>query len=400
VFRTYNCPKSAYGRSHPGDNKSMAKVWEVARATSAAPRYFSKQAIDENTFIDGGVGCNNPSERIYTEIRAVHGKAPDLIVSIGTGTRIEDSEPSERIDDAPQATNTEYNEGQRYFDNARSLFSTARKLAHIVAESKETHEKFKSDCHSARRTGREHLEARKHPMYFRFNVPGIASAVELDQWNASRGSDLPNGEETLQYLKKETRAYIEGDDVAKELQHCAKELVRVRRKRAETERWERFATHTVYQCPLRHRCGSSPFYSREKLRMHASERHDIVPLVKIDNDFVCLIDHCMETPQLHHHDNDFIKHLKDEDHHGMKDPTPKSTSQLEDWLDDGRRTENEIPKHTKQDQGQSNDTSRQPSPSPANGAGGSKRRRLVFSGRKRRDSSMPSERNVSTSDSQ
>jgi hypothetical protein len=377
------------GRPHRGDNKSMAKVWEVARATSAAPRYFSKQAIDEMTFIDGGVGCNNPSERIYSEIRAVHGKGPDLILSIGTGIRKEDSEPSQGTDDAPDTPTTNSNGKHKYFDNARSLFSTARKLAHIVADSEETHGKLQSDCHSSS------IKGDGYPMYFRFNVPGIASDVELDQWVASKGVKFPNGEETLQYLDRETRTYLERDDVAKRLQECAIELVRVRRERAKTERWERFATHTVYQCPLKLQCGSSRFSSREKLRMHASERHEIVPLVTIGNQPICLIDHCMETPQLHGDDKEFIKHLKDPDH-DMKDATPMSTSQLEDWLDRGRQTGNMIPKQTNQDRGSSNDTPRQPS--PASDVSGRKGRKTTFLGRKRR--STTSERNVSTSDSQ
>jgi hypothetical protein len=296
------------------------------------------------TFIDGGVFCNNPSEQIYSEIRAVYGKGPDLILSIGTGIKDEDSQPSEGSDDAPETTNTHRNTRHRYFDHARSLFSTARGLAHIVAESEGTHTKLQDHLHAARVAGGT------YPMYFRFNVPGIASDIELDQWEASRESGLPNGERTLQYLQTVTEEYLEDPDVSNRLQECAVELVRVRRERAETERWERFATHTVYQCPLKDQCGSPQFSSREKLRMHASERHELVPKVTIGDQHICLIDHCMETPRLHNHDNEFLKHLKEPDH-DMKNATPMTTSQLEDWLDLGRQTEDMVLKRLKQDRG-------------------------------------------------
>jgi hypothetical protein len=357
----------------------MAKVLEVARATSAAPRYFSKQAIDEKTFEDGGVGCNNPSERIYSEIRAVHGSIPALILSIGAGLETETS------------TTLKGSKKHKILDHPRSLFKTVSTLKHIVTDSEEIHGMLQQDCHYARSDN-------KYPMYFRFNVPDIASKVDLDAWTASKEMKLPNGEKTLEYLDEETKAYLASDDVADRLQKCAIEIVRVRRERAETERWERFATHTVYQCPWKGRCGSSQFSSREKLRMHASERHEIVQRIMIDGRSVCLIEHCMETPRLHDDDTGFIKHLKDSDHHDMKDPKPMSTSQLEDWLDGGRQTEDMISEQMEQDRGQPNVTPRQPS--PASDSGGRRWRKAVIPGRKSCASSTPSEQNVSTSDSQ
>jgi hypothetical protein len=326
VFRTYTCPKSL--RSHPGDDNSAAKVWEVARATSAAPRYFSKQTIGEKAFIDGGAGCNNPSERICSEILAVHGKRPGLVLSIGTGS-------------PPGTTNKDRNHKRKLLDHPRTLFDTALGLAKMVANSEDTHEKLEEEYNTAR-TGGD-----KYPMYFRFNVPGITS-IKLDQWTALKEQKSPNGGKTLQDLENATKRYLEGQDVKERLQEYAIELVRMRRERATTERWERFATHTVYQCPLKKRCGSPPFSSREKLRRHASEHHELVPRVTIDDKPVCLIDHCMETPRLHKDDDDFIKHLREPDH-CMKDARPMSTPELEHWLDGGRLTEDMRLKQMRQD---------------------------------------------------
>jgi len=127
--------------------------------------------------------------------------------------------------------------------------------------------------------------------------------------------------------------------VTKRLQECAQELVRVRRERAETERWERFATHTIYQCP-EEGC-ELEFSSRDKLRLHASERHEIVPRVVMVNQSICLIDQCMENPQYHDSDAAFKEHLQGTPHF-MQDPDLKSPAGFEGWLDSGRRPEDEI----------------------------------------------------------
>src|SRR5579862_8619965 len=66
---------------------------EAARATSAAPTYFSKQKIGENAFIDGGLGYNNPSWAAYDHYngrnRTSHASTSldgARMINIGTGT--------------------------------------------------------------------------------------------------------------------------------------------------------------------------------------------------------------------------------------------------------------------------------------------------------------------------
>jgi patatin-like phospholipase/acyl hydrolase len=36
------------------------KLWEAARATSAAPLYFAPMKIKDQSFVDGGLQANNP----------------------------------------------------------------------------------------------------------------------------------------------------------------------------------------------------------------------------------------------------------------------------------------------------------------------------------------------------
>ena len=36
------------------------KLWEAARATSAAPTYFAPMKVGDYELVDGGLGANNP----------------------------------------------------------------------------------------------------------------------------------------------------------------------------------------------------------------------------------------------------------------------------------------------------------------------------------------------------
>ncbi|KAJ7033019.1 acyl transferase/acyl hydrolase/lysophospholipase [Mycena alexandri] len=78
LFRTYDSHET-----HTG-----CKIWEAARATSAAPTFFKRIEIGrgQQHFIDGGLGSNNPSKVVLDEAKKVF---PDrqigCVVSIGTG---------------------------------------------------------------------------------------------------------------------------------------------------------------------------------------------------------------------------------------------------------------------------------------------------------------------------
>jgi len=69
-------------KTHP-----ECKIWEAARATSAAPTFFKRIEIGRaQPFIDGGVGRNNPSWVVLDEANALFGVRPiGCLVSVGTG---------------------------------------------------------------------------------------------------------------------------------------------------------------------------------------------------------------------------------------------------------------------------------------------------------------------------
>ena len=78
LFRSYISPLARTGfRDH-------YPIWKVARATSAAPAYLRGVDIEGRKFIDGAIGCNNPTEELHDEVENLYGdKANSLVVSIG-----------------------------------------------------------------------------------------------------------------------------------------------------------------------------------------------------------------------------------------------------------------------------------------------------------------------------
>ncbi|KAI0894839.1 acyl transferase/acyl hydrolase/lysophospholipase [Annulohypoxylon nitens] len=74
------------------NNCTDIKIYEAARATTAAPLYLSPIEITRGsmteTFIDGAMGCNNPADELVDEATALYGadRAIGCLVSLGTGS--------------------------------------------------------------------------------------------------------------------------------------------------------------------------------------------------------------------------------------------------------------------------------------------------------------------------
>ncbi|KAI6752499.1 hypothetical protein HG530_013868 [Fusarium avenaceum] len=69
------------------------KIWEAARATSAAPTFFQPYVHPETkrTYVDGALIYNNPVSLAYSEVNKIWPGSlpPDLVLSIGTGLVID-----------------------------------------------------------------------------------------------------------------------------------------------------------------------------------------------------------------------------------------------------------------------------------------------------------------------
>lgn len=81
-FRTWSVAK---------DRSPNCKIWEAARATCAAPRFFQSIFIEENgideEFVDAGLGCNNPIKQLISEAKSEFAQTRPVacILSIGAG---------------------------------------------------------------------------------------------------------------------------------------------------------------------------------------------------------------------------------------------------------------------------------------------------------------------------
>jgi predicted acylesterase/phospholipase RssA len=137
-----------------------AKIWEVARATSAASSFFEPIAFGSNKriFLDGAVGANNPIRQLWQEAENLWGTGPlepqiQCLVSIGTGVPAVE----------PFGTN---------------LRAVAKTLLDIATETEQTAESFAS----------EHKNIVLQRRYLRLNVLKGLEGVGLEE--ASKKNDI------------------------------------------------------------------------------------------------------------------------------------------------------------------------------------------------------------------
>lgn len=130
------------------------RIWEAARATSAAFTFFDPIIIGDfqESFVDGAIGANNPVYEVWNEAQDIwpsdSSKVNDrCLVSIGTGV------PS-----------------LKPFGN--TLISVGQILLTIATETEKTAERFLLDKSKLDETGR----------YYRFNVLGLGD-IGLEESN-------------------------------------------------------------------------------------------------------------------------------------------------------------------------------------------------------------------------
>nr|MBX2835546.1 patatin-like phospholipase family protein [Gammaproteobacteria bacterium] len=92
-----NNPYAKYNNSSREDNNGLIPLWQLVRASTAAPVYFPPESVTvgskEFLFVDGGITCyNNPSFQTFlmatTEPYGLNWKTGEkemLVVSVGTG---------------------------------------------------------------------------------------------------------------------------------------------------------------------------------------------------------------------------------------------------------------------------------------------------------------------------
>ena len=279
LFRSYHHPRSIPSdilERNPG-NPDNHHIWQVGRATSAAPTYFSAVKLEEDDekseYIDGmfcrnyplfmtciymftvlvavktlahrflgGFGANNPTEEVYRSVKQLSNNNPrtvQTLVSIGTGKNLE-------ADPNPSAGFALY----------RAYFNAAAKLA---TQSEATHHTI--------------LDATRGLVpYFRLNVEHGIGKMKLDAWKGKKGG------KTLELIRTKTQDYLDSPDGRHQISASARQLVDVRRARSSpsySDRWERFCHGVEYACSVT-TCpdGKDKRYEdRQALRRHVLENH-------------------------------------------------------------------------------------------------------------------------------
>ncbi|KAL9063876.1 MAG: hypothetical protein Q9161_009226 [Pseudevernia consocians] len=183
------------------DHPKQYTIWEVVRAATAATTYFAPMNLgkgtEANEYIDAGFGAYNPSLEAYYSVRGVSGKAPQMVVSVGSGANRRLRPP-------------------KYVDKA-----------HLELRE---------------------LESKKELNYYaRLNVEEGIGDMKLDEWRGKYGTD------TLTQIHAKTSDYLRSDSVKQSIVETARILVETRRARAfdpDSDHWERFCHGVEYVCTV------------------------------------------------------------------------------------------------------------------------------------------------------
>jgi hypothetical protein len=191
-------------------------IWQVARATSAAPPLFEPMVIDGETFIDGAVGCNNPARIAYSEVLLMHNGNSNcikLLLSIGTG--VPEVKPMGR---------------GRY----NMMLQLVKWATGALTETESTHKWLE-------------MVAAQHERnwYHRFNVSEELGGMRLDSWTPWQSPQDPG---TRRRIERLTEEYLAGEENVRGMREIAAALVDVKRRRMRTSHWNMSASNERYRC--------------------------------------------------------------------------------------------------------------------------------------------------------
>ena len=173
MFRTYDCFDNKEKTSehlNPGPADSH-QIWQIARATTAAPSYFSPMQLEDQVFLDGGISTNNPTQEAVRDLESLYNGILNnaCVVSVGSGSG--GKHGSQKHPSKTSFTQTE---------------STHRTVSDFLEDS--------------------------HASYFRLNVEDIGD-IRIDDWRL------------LGNISKRTRQHLSTDAARDTLDRCAKALI-------------------------------------------------------------------------------------------------------------------------------------------------------------------------------
>lgn len=322
LFRTYkNLHKSKDVNGKALDrNPDLAHdipIWQVARATSAAPTYFKAAKIDGLEYLDGGFGSNNPSTEICDEVRRMNNNAKacvGVVLSVGTGKNSKVSRwrrsktwmPASRYINflnfakawasQSETQHTDMIKDQRNFGFKYYRLNVETGFDGMKLDEWRARGDFRTGL--GRCIGRLRMKLHVRPREGRFRntdntngcIPEKSSknkaSMESDSTISPNASlDLPDlpiprwlqpQNKTLETITGRTNDYLKQDDVKQWIKECASILVEGRRERALVDplRWEKTCFGAWYQCNV-HECprAEKEYESLEGMGRHLRDKH-------------------------------------------------------------------------------------------------------------------------------
>jgi hypothetical protein len=220
--------------------------------------------IGDTTHHDGGIGYNNPAHLVLVDLEKKHSRPPRLIMSVGTGEKgtRKTLPKSEQVDEA-RRSGTRRQRVKKHLElfNALKDVLTNKEDAVTNVGSRAEAERFSSFRFDVPKTIQSSHDGGQ-------SNPHCLGEVPLDEW-------IPwnTGEVTLGKIQDMTERYLQLEETMIALDESAKMLVLVRRQRARTERWERYATDLTYRC-CEDRCGlDRNLKRRPEMRTHLEDMH-------------------------------------------------------------------------------------------------------------------------------
>lgn len=212
-------------RSYAGEDVGPSKcaIWQAARATSAAPSFFKEMYIDNPppgiSYIDGGLGYNNPSEIALREAAGLWPATNHFcLVSIGTGR-------SRAINFVNKSSNIEtqhsrfqqlrsflpdldklvpgWKTARNFPQGVMTLMNMASALSSLIMNSEGVHQRLLAAS-----------EAEANPItYFRFNVERDVGDIGFEDWKRAEA------------IASHTAAYLLQHETKSKMIICVKHLI-------------------------------------------------------------------------------------------------------------------------------------------------------------------------------
>lgn len=216
---------------------SPRRYTSIGESQGQQEQNMKHEKLNTVRYFDAAININNPSLEVYNEVSLLNKahESVDLLLSLGTGNAKGNTTKAKH-----------------------SLQSLQRELRDI---SDLVHHKI--------------VDASKKASfsYYRWDVQGGLQDVRLDEWKPTS-----SGQNTRDRIERATVRYLSDPAVVEQIRECASTLVNARMLRAQTMRWESYATGTRYRCPIKGcQFPSLRFQNRNELMDHLQTVHGKAP---------------------------------------------------------------------------------------------------------------------------